>query len=119
MEIPRLVIERILLSLLTLLMVSLIIFFMLEILPGDVATRILGREATPETVAMLRERLHLNEPAVVRYGTWLGRLLIGDFGNSLVSDRPIVVILGPRIFNTVLLSVYAFLIYLPLTVIPA
>src|SRR5262252_1147512 len=101
MEIPRLVIKRILLSLLTLLLVSLIIFFMLEILPGDVATRILGREATPETVALLRERLHLNDPASVRYATWLGRLLVGDFGSSLVSGRPIVDILGPRIFNAV------------------
>ena len=54
MQILRLVIERVLLSLLTLLIVSLIIFFMLEILPGDVATRILGRDATPETLAALR-----------------------------------------------------------------
>ena len=62
MQILRLVIERVLLSLLTLLIVSLIIFFMLEILPGDVATRILGRDATPETLAALRLRLHLDDP---------------------------------------------------------
>ena len=119
MQIPRLIIERILLSILTLLIVSLIIFFMLEILPGDVATRILGRDATPESLAVLRERLHLDAPALLRYGAWLGNLLTGHLGNSLVSDRPIVVILGPRILNTVLLSVYAFIIYIPLTAIPA
>ena len=45
--------------------------------------------------------------------------MTGHLGNSLVSDRPIVVILGPRILNTVLLSVYAFIIYIPLTAIPA
>ncbi|HEX7199990.1 MAG TPA: ABC transporter permease [Dongiaceae bacterium] len=119
MQILRLVIERILLSLLTLLLVSLVIFFMLEILPGDVATRILGRDATPESLAALRARLHLGDPALLRYASWLGNLLTGNLGHSLVSDRPITTILGPRIFNTVLLSIYAFLIYIPLTAIPA
>jgi peptide/nickel transport system permease protein len=119
MQILRLVIERVLLSLLTLLIVSLVIFFMLEILPGDVATRILGRDATPESLAALREHLHLGDPALLRYAAWLGNLLIGNFGHSLVSERPITAILGPRIFNTVLLSIYAFLIHIPLTAIPA
>jgi peptide/nickel transport system permease protein len=119
MQILRLVIERILLSFLTLLIVSLVIFFMLEILPGDVATRILGRDATPEALATLRARLHLGEPALLRYASWLGNLLVGNFGHSLVSDRPITAILGPRIFNTVLLSIYAFILYIPLTAIPA
>ncbi|HZT20793.1 MAG TPA: ABC transporter permease [Dongiaceae bacterium] len=119
MQILRLVIERILLSLLTLLIVSLIIFFMLEILPGDVATRILGRDATPESLAALRAKLQLDAPALLRYLAWLGHLATGHFGHSLVSDRPIIAILGPRIFNTVLLSVYAFIIYIPLTAIPA
>jgi peptide/nickel transport system permease protein len=119
MPILRLVIERILLSLVTLLLVSFIIFCMLEILPGDVATRILGREATPESLAVLRARLHLDVPALLRYGAWLGKLAIGQLGNSLVSDRPIAAILGPRIFNTVLLSIYAFILYVPLALIPA
>jgi peptide/nickel transport system permease protein len=119
MQFVRLVTERILLSLLTLLLVSLTIFLMLEILPGDVASRILGRDATPETLAALRLRLHLDEPALLRYAGWLGNLVTGHLGNSLVSDRPITDILGPRILNTVLLSLYAFVIYLPLTVIPA
>ena len=119
MLILKLIAERILLSLLTLLLVSMFIFLMLEILPGDVASRILGRDATPESLAVLRAQLHLNEPALLRYGSWLGHLLTGDFGTSLVSNRPVADILGPRIFNTVLLSLYAFAIYLPLTVLPA
>ena len=119
MLILKLIAERILFSLLTLLLVSMFIFLMLEILPGDVASRILGRDATPESLAVLRAQLHLNEPALLRYGSWLGHLLTGDFGTSLVSNRPIAGILGPRIFNTVLLSLYAFAIYLPLTVVPA
>jgi len=119
MLILKLIAERILLSLLTLLLVSMFIFLMLEILPGDVASRILGRDATPESLAVLRAQLHLNEPALLRYGRWLGHLLTGDFGVSLVSNRPVADILGPRIFNTVLLSLYAFAMYLPLTVLPA
>src|SRR5579871_296309 len=119
MLILKLIAERILLSLLTLLLVSMFIFLMLQFLPGDVASRILGRDATPESLAVLRAQLHLNEPALLRYGRWLGHLLTGDFGVSLVSNRPVADILGPRIFNTVLLSLYAFAMYLPLTVLPA
>jgi peptide/nickel transport system permease protein len=68
---------------------------------------------------VLRERLGLNDPAPLRYLAWLGGLLSGDLGQSLASSRPVAEILGPRIYNTVLLSAYAFLIYLPITVFPA
>lgn len=106
-------------SVVTLLLVSVIIFAMLEVLPGDVASRILGRDATSETLEQLRTELGLDRPAPVRYLSWLGGLVTGDLGNSLASSRPVSEILAPRIFNTVLLSAYAFLIYLPLTFIPA
>jgi peptide/nickel transport system permease protein len=119
LPILRLVAGRILLSVLTLLIVSLIVFAVLEVLPGDVASRILGRDATPEALELLRIKLGLNDPAPVRYLHWLGGLLSGDFGQSLVSSRPVTDILAPRIYNTVLLSAYAFLLYLPLTVLPA
>lgn len=119
MPIVLLVVRRTALSIVTLLLVSLIIFSMLEVLPGDVATRILGRDATPESLAVLRTELGLDRPAAVRYLDWLGGLLTGDLGQSLVSSRPISEILAPRIFNTLLLSLYAFALYLPLTVIPA
>ncbi|MBX3582395.1 MAG: ABC transporter permease [Rhizobiaceae bacterium] len=119
MTILKLVIRRSLMSVVTLLLVSLIIFSMLEVLPGDVASRILGRDATPETLEQLRTELGLDRPAPVRYLSWLGGLVTGDLGNSLASSRPVSEILAPRILNTVLLSVYAFLIYLPLTFIPA
>jgi peptide/nickel transport system permease protein len=106
-------------SLLTLLIVSLIIFAMLEVLPGDVATRILGRDATPEALEVLRAKLGLNDPALVRYLRWLSGMLSGDLGQSLASSRAVTEILAPRIYNTVLLSAYAFLLYIPLTVLPA
>ncbi|HUS55506.1 MAG TPA: ABC transporter permease [Thermohalobaculum sp.] len=119
MLITRLIAVRLVMALLTLLLVSLLIFSVLEILPGDVATRILGRDATPETIAMLRERMHLGDAALVRYGRWLVGAVQGDFGTSLVSGRSVSDILGQRVVNTVYLSIYAFLVYLPLATLPA
>lgn len=114
-----LVVRRVLLAGVTLLIVSLLIFSILEILPGDVATRILGRDATPEALEVLRTELGLDQPAATRYLHWLSGMVQGDFGSSLVSSRPVSDILAPRIFNTVMLSLYAFVLYLPLTVLPA
>jgi peptide/nickel transport system permease protein len=96
----RLVVGRILTSLLTLLLVSIIIFAVLEVLPGDVASRILGRDATPESLAALRAQLHLEDPALQRYLDWLGGIVRGDFGQALTSSRPVADVLAPRIFNT-------------------
>ncbi|MFM8745052.1 MAG: ABC transporter permease [Aestuariivirga sp.] len=119
MQIWLLIVRRVALAAVTLLLVSAFVFFVLEILPGDVATRILGRDATPESLQVLREQLGLDQPAMTRYLHWLGGLLTGDLGQSLVSSRSVSEVLAPRIFNTLALSVYAFLLYLPLTVIPA
>ena len=119
MFIARLIAQRFILALLTLLLVSFLIFAVLEILPGDVTTRILGRDATPETIAVLRERMQLDDPALVRYGRWLWGALQGDFGQSLVSSRSVAEVLGPRLVNTAFLSVYAFILYVPLATIPA
>jgi len=119
MFVLRLVVSRVVLSLLTLLLVSIIIFALLEVLPGDVASRILGRDATPESLAALRAQLHLDDPAPQRYFDWLGGILRGDFGEALTSSRPVTQILAPRIFNTLVLSAAAFVLYLPLALIPA
>lgn len=115
----RLVLVRLTSAVLTLLLVSVMIFAVIEILPGDVASRILGRDATPETLAAIRTKLQLNDPAIERYLRWLGGILRGDLGEALTSARPITEILAPRILNTVILSAMAFVIYLPLALIPA
>lgn len=119
MFVARLIAQRLVLALFTLLLVSFLIFAVLEILPGDVATRILGRDATPETLAALRQHMHLDDPALVRYLRWVSGVLRADFGNSLVSGRSVSEVLAPRVLNTVFLSIYAFLIYLPLATLPA
>jgi peptide/nickel transport system permease protein len=114
-----LITKRIFLALLTLLIVSAILYGLLEILPGDVATRILGRDANPENLAILRERAGLNIPPIKRYFFWLFNVMQGDLGYSLISTRPLTEILAPKIFNTLILSSCAFLLYLPLTFITA
>lgn len=119
MFVTRLIAQRLVMALFTLLLVSFFIFAVLEILPGDVATRILGRDATSETIAALRERLHLNDPALLRYLRWLAGIMRGDFGESLVSSRSVLDVLAPRVMNTALLSAYAFILYIPLATIPA
>ncbi len=119
MMILRLVVSRVALSAVTLLLVSLLIFLILEALPGDVATRILGRDATAKALEVLRDQLHLGEPAISRYLHWLGDLLHGDLGVSLATGRPIADVLGPRIINTLQLSLLAFALYLVLAIVPA
>lgn len=114
-----LILQRIFSALITLLIVSALIYGFLEMLPGDVATRMLGRTATPETLANLREQLGLNEPALKRYFLWLYNIFQGDFGTALTSKRPITEILAPKIFNTLILSGCAFILYLPLSFITA
>ncbi|HEX9767959.1 MAG TPA: ABC transporter permease [Kiloniellales bacterium] len=115
----RLVVARVFTAALTLLLVSVVIFAMIEVLPGDVASRILGRDATQESLAQVRAQLHLNDPAIERYLGWLAGVVQGDFGLALTSKRPIVDILAPRIVNTLILSGIAFLLYLPLALVPA
>ena len=115
----RLIAGRFGLAFVTLFIVSIIIFAMVEILPGDVASRILGQLATAENLAVLRAQLQLNDPAPERYLNWLVGILQGDLGNTLTNQRPVTEMLGPRLKNTAILSLVAFALYLPLALIPA
>ncbi len=105
-------------SFVTLLLLSVLIFAMIDILPGDVATRILGRQATPETLALLREQFHLNDPPIERYMRWLSSILHGEFGPTLTNGQAIGQLMAPRLVNTAWLSLVAFLLYLPLSLVP-
>lgn len=108
--------QRIALSLLTLFVVSLLVFGGTEILPGDVATAVLGQSATPEAVAAIRDALHLNDPAYIRYGRWLWGFVQGDLGVSLASGQPIVAQITPRLINTIWLAGIAALVSVPLAI---
>ncbi len=92
------VLRRVLLGLLTLFLVSIVVFAATQTLPGDAARAFLGRNATPESLATLRKQLHLNEPVVSQYLHWLGGIFRGDLGNSLTgSQQPVTSVIGARI----------------------
>ncbi len=112
----RFVAQRVALSLLLLLLVSVLIFAGTQILPGDVAASILGQSATPEALANLREELGLNQPAWWRYLAWLGGLLQGDLGTSLTNGRDIGEAIGQRFSNTLFLAATAAIIAVPLAI---
>ena len=107
--------QRLALGVLTLFIVSLIIFMATELLPGDFAQEILGQSATPETVAALREQLGLDEPMVTRYFGWAADVLRGDLGVSLANDVPVATLIADRLGATLSLAAYAAAIAVPLS----
>ncbi len=111
------IVQRLSLGVLTLLIVSLIIFLGVSLLPGDAAEAMLGQLATPETVAVLREQLGLDLPVPIRYFNWLMNILQGDFGVSIGNGREISELIGTRFLNTLFLALYAALIAIPLALI--
>jgi len=115
-DLSQLVLKRLGYGLLTLLVVSILIFFAVEMLPGDVAQQILGQGATPETVAALREQLGLDRPAVVRYLEWLSGAVRGDFGVAATTGDPVMDVIGGRFINTLFLAAYAAVIAVPLAI---
>jgi len=83
------ILNRLLSLAFTLLLISAITFAVTNILPGDVAMMIMGTQSNPEALAGLRESLGLNDPLLVQYGRWIGGMLTGDWGTSLVFKEPI------------------------------
>ena len=117
------VLQRLGLGLLTLFVVSLIIFSSIEFLPGDFGEAILGQAALPETVAAFRKELGLDLPLYQRYLDWVGGVLSGDLGNSFSGrgasggadrSRAVVELIAPRLANTLFLAGMAALISVPL-----
>ena len=112
----RLIVNRLLLGLLTLFAVSVLIFVCTEILPGDVASAVLGQGATPEALVIFRKELGLDVPAYLRYWNWFVGALQGDLGVAMTNKRVIVDEVMPRLANTLFLAGYAAVIAIPLAV---
>lgn len=112
----RIIISRLALGVLTLLAVSVLIFAATEILPGDVASAVLGQGATPETLAVFRKELGLDRPATMRYLEWFYGALQGDLGISMTNKRAIAEEIAPRFMNTMFLAIFAAAIAVPLSV---
>ena len=91
----------------TLFVVSLLVFVLIRVLPGDPALVIMGTEGSPEAAARLREALGLNRPLLVQYGDWLGRAITGDLGRSLQYDVPVSSLILSRLSVTVPLTLLA------------
>ncbi len=113
-DIIRMLAQRLSLGVLTLFVVSLLIFLGVSLLPGDAAQAMLGQSATPETVAALRIQMGLDQPAHLRYIGWLGGILQGDFGTSIANNREISELLGGRFANTMFLALMAAIIAVPI-----
>jgi len=110
------IIRRLLLGLLTLWITSVVVFAATQGLPGDAARSILGRGATPESLADLRQQLGLDEPVLTQYGEWITGFFTGDLGTSLANGLPVTEIIGERLVYTLFLMLIAGLISVPLGV---
>jgi peptide/nickel transport system permease protein len=106
----RFIVRRLLQAVPTLLVLSILVFAWLRLLPGGPAGALLGDKATPESIAAMRRILGLDQPIFVQYFKFLGRVLTGDFGNSLSSGDPVLAEIGRRLPATIELSICALLL---------
>ena len=111
------ILRRLGVLILTLFIASVVIFALLEIIPGDPALTMLGINATPETIAALRDELGLNAHALPRYLAWISGMLHGDFGLSYTYRTPVAELLAERMMVTLPLAIYA-LIFTVLIALP-
>src|SRR5512144_1344428 len=96
----------------TLLFVSMLIFGLQQLLPGDPAVILAGEERDPNVVAYLRQKLHLDEPLPVRYAYWVGGVLQGDLGDSVRSQEPVTRLVAQKLPVTIELALLAMAIAL-------
>ncbi|KAA0084547.1 ABC transporter permease [Mycolicibacterium sp. P9-64] len=119
----RFVLRRLFAAVITLLFISALIFLATNVLPGDVAQSVLGKNGTPERVALLREQLDLNRPLVSQYVGWLGGMAHGELGRSAVAlaqnnaDTSVWNLIRTPLMNSVTLSGIAAVLLLPLTLL--
>ena len=108
--------RRLLLVALVMLVVSVLIFAIVQLLPGDVAVMILGTSATPEDLAALRVKLGLQRPALLRYVDWITGAIRGDWGTSLLYQVPVRPLVLERLRQSALLAVVALVVAVPLSI---
>lgn len=99
----------------TMIVVSMLLFLLLEFTPGNVATKVLGPYSTEEQRTLWLEQNGYFEPLYVRYGSWLWRFATGDFGDSIRFKTPVAEVLWPRLWNTAILGFWTFAVMVPLS----
>lgn len=110
------ILNRLLSVTLTLFLITLVTFAVTNILPGDVAMMIMGTQSNPAALAGLRESLGLNDPLLVQYGHWVGGMVSGNWGNSLIFKKPILELLSQKIVASSIIVVLSMAIALALAV---
>lgn len=119
----RFLLGRVLATIPVLLVVATVVFALLRLAPGDPAAILAGDVATPEQIAAIRMRLGLDQPAYIQFIDWMGRLLRGDLGTSIISNQPVTRLIGERIEPTLALAgstiLFAVLVAVPLGVLAA
>lgn len=106
----RYIAKRLLSLILSLIAASLVIFAVIEVIPGDPAAFILGLNARPDTLEALRDQMGLNDPLLMRYLSWVGGLLTGDFGTSWTYKTPVSDLISDRIWVSLPLAIYALVL---------
>jgi len=114
--VTRFLLKRIALGILTLFLVSVVVFAATQALPGNAATAILGRNATPARVAALSRQLHLNESAFAQYIHWLGDILKGNLGISAATQEPVTHYISGRLANSGFLVLVSAIVAIPLSI---
>ena len=114
----RFVVRRLVLSIPIVLLVSIMVFGLIHLIPGDPVTVILGQEATPEAAAALRHELGLDQPLLIQYVTWVSHVVRGDLGRSLADRTPVIDQIKARLPVTLELTIGTFLIVI-LIALPA
>ena len=102
---PNYILKRVMMIVYTLFIVSLIVFAITQVLPGDAAVIMLGENATKEALDALRQSMGLNAPVWVQYGRWLGGVLYGDFGTSLRTGQAVGPVMLEALSRSLLLAV--------------
>lgn len=115
--------KRLLVAIPTLLIISIFVFSLQKLLPGDPILAMAGEERDPAVIELLRERYRLNDPVVYQYFYWLGSVLQGDFGISLRTNQPVLELIGQKLPVTIQLAVmsmfFALIIGVPIGIIAA
>lgn len=106
------ILRRLLSAIPTLILVSLFVFTLQKLLPGDPVLAMAGEERDPAVMEYLRDKYRLNDPIPVQYLSWVGNVLTGDFGTSLRTEQPVITLLASKLPVTVELAVLALLIAL-------
>ncbi len=111
------IVRRLGFMVITLILASLLIFAATQILPGDVATMVLGRFATEQALDNFREEMGLNRSLIVQYGDWLLNFVQGDWGESLSTRADVRDLVMERLRNSAMLASVAFVMYVPLGIV--